>query len=432
MPPRDPRYASYYSVRGSSDADIWVAGYYPLHWDGQTWTEVVQDVDRFIAFSPTEVYAVGGGSLRKYAGGSTWTYVLGNGVGGVSARSPTSMLARGTDPSNSDRYWKRLHNTQWDLVAVEQYRNAQPQVGPFVSVSDVEAWGVGGAIVHRYDGSLWTWKQLENVPVLSSLWTDGQGGVWVAGAGGTIISRNNGQWTPENSGVTVDLHDIHGTPNGDMWAVGAFGTVLRRVAGVWTPVPSGVTASLNNVWISPGGVVWIAGDEGTILRGTGFGVSTSGSSSSSSGGASSSSSGGLSTAGTTCTNTSPETAAPINEGQATPFTTCFQASDVLSKDYWFKLDHPAAKDERYGAATTGLSVAGALRVSVKVGTTVANTGTGPRLDLNDACFDLPEAGDRSCTTLGLTSAAPQVYVVLNLNDLGTQSGTITLTRHLAP
>ena len=94
-----------------------------------------------------------------------------------------------------------------------------------------------------------TWRPLTDPRTNNAVWMASATVGWAVGVSGSISQTTNGgtSWTPQTSGVTVDLHGIWGTSAPSVWAVGEGGNVLFWDGTYWTPQTTGVTTKVNAI-----------------------------------------------------------------------------------------------------------------------------------------------------------------------------------------
>jgi hypothetical protein len=90
--------------------------------------------------------------------------------------------------------------------------------------------------------------------------------VYAVGAGGVILTINNGVWEPMVSGVTEDLFAISGRDGGTVWAVGENGVALRLDGTAWKVEQSQPVGALGGVFVYASDRVFAAGTTGGIIR----------------------------------------------------------------------------------------------------------------------------------------------------------------------
>ena len=136
-------------------------------------------------------------------------------------------------------------------------------------------------IVHRFDGTNWTpeksgvsvdlndvwagtrapdYRQLDGVPVIA----------WAVGDNGTAIRREtNGEWRRTVTGSQVNLRGVSGRSSRRIYAVGDGGTALRWNGTRWQSMDTGTRTRLNDVWTEANGPLVAVGDNGLMLHKTG-------------------------------------------------------------------------------------------------------------------------------------------------------------------
>ncbi len=91
------------------------------------------------------------------------------------------------------------------------------EIGAYIKISNL------GSIVK-------TGKTLERKGTPNKIWGDKQDQFYLVGTDGSITRYNGSTFTLMESGTTVDLLDVWGTPNGEVWACGTyyFGNAERK------------------------------------------------------------------------------------------------------------------------------------------------------------------------------------------------------------
>ena len=131
------------------------------------------------------------------------------------------------------------------------------------------AVGVSGSISQTTDGgATWT-PQPSGVNIdLNGIWGTSDTSVWAVGNGGTVLFWNGTAWTAQTTGVTSNLSAIAGFNASNVWAVGAATEIIKWNGTAWTTqaAPNGVNDNLNGVWAANANTVVAVGDNGRTLR----------------------------------------------------------------------------------------------------------------------------------------------------------------------
>lgn len=144
-------------------------------------------------------------------------------------------------------------------------------------IDEYRGWlvGAGTTIIQTSDGGS-TWYQ-SRLPVVgqsairfaAASFVDNRLG-WTVGSGGSIYRTINGgrSWQQQNSGVSVDLHDVKFLDALEGWAVGAEGTILYTNNGGlhWTTERSGTQHPLGRIFFADRTHGWAVGFGGTIVN----------------------------------------------------------------------------------------------------------------------------------------------------------------------
>ena len=125
--------------------------------------------------------------------------------------------------------------------------------------------------VHRYDGQRWTKAfDLMMDTTITSLWSDGKGGLFAAGDEGLILrcetgnSGENADWVRMASGTRSALYGLWGQDSEHVLAVGDFGLVLRWNGIRWDQFNAGTEHFLFDVWGRALDDIYIVGLSGTL------------------------------------------------------------------------------------------------------------------------------------------------------------------------
>ena len=150
------------------------------------------------------------------------------------------------------------------------------------AVDDVWVIGDKGSTLH-FDGSAWTYGQVEGSPRLVTVHGGGKDDLVIVGGAmnGQIFERkSDASWTPVTLDAMSALNGVYVRPDGSASAAGMSGVVLKRSGGKWADLPlPDLDADWHATWMEADGSIWVAGgdlgsltamDEGAVLRyGTG-------------------------------------------------------------------------------------------------------------------------------------------------------------------
>ncbi len=98
-----------------------------------------------------------------------------------------------------------------------------------------------------------------------SLWGSGPDDVVAVGFGGIIMRWNGAYLVPESSFAVHGLNAVVGN-GADIWAFGDRGTILRRDDGNWTPVQNPLGQNLAGAFYGGPEDIWTVGDNGLALH----------------------------------------------------------------------------------------------------------------------------------------------------------------------
>jgi len=128
-----------------------------------------------------------------------------------------------------------------------------PQFRGVFAFSPTDVWVAAGGVwrLNPLTGQMQSFSQLLRFSPdfilapdqsIEKIWGTGPNNIYGVGTKGIIVHYNGQQWRVMNSGTTVDLRDIYGTPDGkEVWAVGHEGflsrsTILKLENGQWVKI----------------------------------------------------------------------------------------------------------------------------------------------------------------------------------------------------
>ena len=117
--------------------------------------------------------------------------------------------------------------SEWTVKKISVLFRGSLITPPFEGVfafSSTDIWFVGSLPIHG-DGTNWTMYDLRTTVdpnlSLSKAWGTSSGNIYFVGRNGSIAHYQNGVWTKIESGTTVDLLDVWGSPDGSIvWVCG--------------------------------------------------------------------------------------------------------------------------------------------------------------------------------------------------------------------
>ncbi len=147
----------------------------------------------------------------------------------------------GTDTMYNAVHWD---GRTWSLIKISaNFRGnfiTAPMEGIF-AFSSTDIWLAASDPIHG-DGQNWVDYDIRSIPGYDSLsvskcWGTTSNMMYFVGRGGSIIRYNSATWTKQESGTTIDLHDVWGTTDGSVvWACGYSNdnsqSILLRYDGV--------------------------------------------------------------------------------------------------------------------------------------------------------------------------------------------------------
>ena len=224
-----------------------------LHYNGSKWTAKkfpgTGELTGVTALSPSNVWVFGGGGFTGGLGtwhfdGKNWKqWKTGNAVGleRASAVSASSIWAIGGVLA-SDSAIDHFAGKAWHLVSAKALQGLQ-----FMSIkafSDRSVWVTAinnttsaGYLLH-YNGTRWTKITAPKGIQLTSLASDGRGGLWFAGG---VVGTNKAYFVHRSAGGTWATSGASGAVEGltaipgasGLWAVGALRQANGGSAAIW-------------------------------------------------------------------------------------------------------------------------------------------------------------------------------------------------------
>ena len=129
--------------------------------------------------------------------------------------------------------------------------------------------GAQGAALH-WDGTRWDQLETGTTETLYSVWAAGDGGAWFAGGNGTLLHQAGPNLSAVSQTLTqhVVLRGVSGA-GPSVFAAGANGTVLAFDGGQWTQVSTptdGGSAQFNAIWAATPTEAWAVGAGGLVAH----------------------------------------------------------------------------------------------------------------------------------------------------------------------
>lgn len=180
------------------------------------------------------------------------------------------------------------HDISWEIFTFGTISNSLRDVA-IINGSDIWAAGqmympdsTGNLILYNavhWDGQQWELKRIPFIgscsavdyPPIRAIWAFSENNILFTNGG--AIARYDGSATfldcGMNSLLDGAISKIFATDPSNVYAVGGAGTIVRYYEGSWQKIESGTTIDLLDIWGSPdGSVVWVCGYNngvGTVL-----------------------------------------------------------------------------------------------------------------------------------------------------------------------
>lgn len=253
-----------FDIWGASANDVWVVGNNAMsHWNGTTWTPVVNPdyLNAISGRAANDIWAVGLGATRHY-NGTTWTSVTPSGAPifyDVWVRAADDVWAVGS--GGAFQRWKPA--TGW--VTVPQ---AAINLLAITGIGPNDAWAVGASTTLHFDGVAWT----AVAPGVSAQ-LNGVGGasgdVYAVAYDGTIIHHDGFGFRNDNASAASNQHAVWGTGPTTVWTAGQSGDLWTLTPTGWVEDRQPGFIDYNAIWgTGPGDVYLVGGDTITHYNGS--------------------------------------------------------------------------------------------------------------------------------------------------------------------
>lgn len=224
------------TVWGSSRSDVFVGGRGTiLHYDGTTWStsrsDPGTDFTKIRGLSATDVLAIGmqgQTSVLLRFDGSSWSPVTDPGV------SPNPMFA---GDGGGSIFLKKLYQAvpgnmvRYDGSSFSEM--SEPGPGVVWGSSATDLFGTNGSSIYRHDGTAWV--VVANMAGFGEAWGSSARDIFAIGDG--IMHFDGAYWSPMQTPVRSDLHDIWGSSASDVFVVGGklgLGAALHYDGAAWS------------------------------------------------------------------------------------------------------------------------------------------------------------------------------------------------------
>ncbi|MBK6765629.1 MAG: T9SS type A sorting domain-containing protein [bacterium] len=244
---------------------------------GDTWTQTgtADDCEAVYFVSATEGWVCGnnGMILHTSNGGLSWTPQ----ASGVGDKLRDIWFADAQHGWAAGKDGILIHTTDGGQNWAPQASPAQDDLRGIHMLNAQEGWIVGsdGVIMHTTNGGD-DWVIQLSVPggeedEFEAVFALDPNHVWAVGGQGRIYSTSNGgqSWSPQTSGTTVALMDVHFTGFDIGWMCGAGGFLAHGVEGgaMWHTQTPPATATFNGVYFVSDTLGYLVTADGRIFRG---------------------------------------------------------------------------------------------------------------------------------------------------------------------
>ena len=293
------------SASGTSDADLWIScgNSNALHFDGRAWrplSTATTFTEKLWSFSPTDVWAIGGGGSHYDGVAFTRVPELDQGGTDIWGSSANDIYVTGGTARHFDGHaWTDLSFSGWkvagsgaddvwiaDFKALWRFDGTSFTSMPasdnelFIDLAVAarnDVWLVSLVSeptgshfdIRRFDGTSWTVvNQLPFGIGVRSITASAPDDIWIAATDqfDPFVIHWDGQFFEEEVGLTP-IWTVERIGTGYL-AVGDNGKVFRRalVDSPWRELSDGPVVTLNGVWGSAPRNMFAVGEGGTILH----------------------------------------------------------------------------------------------------------------------------------------------------------------------
>ena len=273
------------AVFGTGEDDVWAVGTALLHFDGERWTNLLDDN------TGDNSYRAGWASSPRAA------YFVPSYSGRPLSRWTGSLRMRSDAPGvGVTAYWSTPLGTVYaaglegEYAALRSWRgDVWSSFSPSsVGGSPLSIWGhdedelwillrlgwwltSGSRILSWHNGVFSVQLELPETisgNVLRSIWGSAADDIWAVGGTSEVYRYNGTSWRTEAIGVAgVDqLSAIFGFSSGDIYAGGYNGTLLHYDGTAWSAMSSPTSRGINWLWGTAPNELFAVGDQGTVLR----------------------------------------------------------------------------------------------------------------------------------------------------------------------
>jgi hypothetical protein len=263
------------SIWGASPTEMFAVGTQTLRrYNGTSWTgEPRSETFSGVAGTMTTGAIAVGGEMGSSGGGDMGRGVIVQRVGTswtarmVAMTTPQlqSVFAIGTDA------WAVGNNTILRSQNTGAWTPTMPagMAGDLYSIhgtSPTDLWATGEKTWH-WDGTAWTQSNTGTTDYFLAVYAIAPNDVWGVGVGGVARHFDGTAWTNFPAGVNQSLYALWARAGNDVWAAGEMGVILHYNGAAWERVQSGTTRTLRGLFgFADTGKIWAVGENGTLLE----------------------------------------------------------------------------------------------------------------------------------------------------------------------
>jgi hypothetical protein len=225
-----------FTVGASAANDVWVGGIIgdPMaqngmfaRFDGANFNWIYKPLTRRpqgMVVRAGEVVAVGAGGELKHFTNNSWfsePWLTNESINDIT-QVGSDLWAVGSNGFVASQ----KSGGSWTPYTLPPSPMTVGELKSIVGFGSGKAVAAGGEDLLEFDGTTWTHRRLTGLQ-MNSVWGETEQRVWAVGPAGQAWRIEGSNVTPLNTGVTVDLLDVHGVDEHHIWAVGEGGVILR-------------------------------------------------------------------------------------------------------------------------------------------------------------------------------------------------------------
>jgi hypothetical protein len=263
-----------YGLWGSNRNDVWGVGNNGtlIHRNDTYWSNwsSTQNYYALHGVSDSHMVAVGhNGHTLRYDGKNWYTMP-----------TPTTNVLFGVYGKDSSNYWAvGVSGTIMHFDGISWKNLSTPTTQILLDIdghphSGLYTVGLNGAVLASSDGFTWSdgdpGNQLSSSIDFHSVWiSPTQGTPWIGGVVGTldmVFMYEASNWLDQSIPFFSEIKSIFGFDNNNLYVAGAGGNIMIREDSIWAPQTSNTSKTIRDVWGNDPAFVFAVGHDATLLK----------------------------------------------------------------------------------------------------------------------------------------------------------------------